>query len=131
MEISGAFAKFEHLLSELEGMGYEVVDILLDATGGSTPMRLGAALGLSGTVYDGASIHAATVRWWRTVGGGWIQRSGDIPDRQPAGRDRFVAGRPSDRAVNRRDYPASALVFKDIVQKVTGVGAGTLLQRTE
>src|SRR5215217_6327915 len=45
MEIGDAFERFEHLLSELEGMEYGHEDVLLDATGGTTPMRLGAALG--------------------------------------------------------------------------------------
>ncbi len=45
MEIGDAFGRFEHLLAELEEMGYAHEDVLLDATGGTTPMRLGAALG--------------------------------------------------------------------------------------
>ena len=44
MEIGDAFDRFEHLLCELEGMGYGREKVLLDATGGTTPMRLGAAL---------------------------------------------------------------------------------------
>ena len=44
MEIGDSFSRFEHLLSELEGMGYGRDEVLLDATGGTTPMRLGAAL---------------------------------------------------------------------------------------
>lgn len=49
MEIENAFEleRFEHLLSELEVTGYEREEILLDATGGTRPMRLGAALALS------------------------------------------------------------------------------------
>src|SRR5919109_3045168 len=43
-EIGDPFSRFEHLLSELEGMGYGRGEVLLDATGGTTPMRLGAAL---------------------------------------------------------------------------------------
>ncbi len=44
MEIGDSFSRFEHLLSELEGMGYGRGEILLDVTGGTTPMRLGVAL---------------------------------------------------------------------------------------
>src|SRR5215210_1968878 len=44
MEIGDSFDRFERLLSEVEGMGYGRAEILLDATGGTTPMRLGAAL---------------------------------------------------------------------------------------
>ena len=34
MEIGDAFERFEHLLAELEGIGYGHEDVLLDATGG-------------------------------------------------------------------------------------------------
>jgi hypothetical protein len=44
MEIGDAFAKFELMLSELEDVGYGREEILLDATGGTTPMRLGCIL---------------------------------------------------------------------------------------
>jgi CRISPR-associated protein (Cas_Cas02710) len=44
MEIGDAFSRFEHLLSELETLGYGRDEVLLDATGGTTPMRLGVAL---------------------------------------------------------------------------------------
>jgi hypothetical protein len=44
MEIRDAFERFEYLLSEIEKLGYGYEDLLLDATGGTTPMRLGAAL---------------------------------------------------------------------------------------
>lgn len=48
MEISHAFERFEHLLSEFEVLGYRYEDLLLGATGGTTPMRLGAALAAPG-----------------------------------------------------------------------------------
>src|SRR5215210_1649685 len=44
MEIHDAFERFEHLFSELESLGYAPEDVVLDASGGTTPMRLGAAL---------------------------------------------------------------------------------------
>ncbi len=44
MEIGDAFAKFELMLSELEELGYGRKEVLLEATGGTTPMRLGCAL---------------------------------------------------------------------------------------
>ena len=44
MEIGDAFSSFEHLLSELEELGYGREEVLLDATGGTTPVRLGVAL---------------------------------------------------------------------------------------
>ena len=44
MEISDAFAKFELMHSELEDVGYGREEIVLDATGGTTPIRLGCTL---------------------------------------------------------------------------------------
>lgn len=44
MEISDAFHKFELALTDLEALGYGREQVHLDATGGTTPMRLGAAL---------------------------------------------------------------------------------------
>src|SRR5215204_3273139 len=37
MEIGDAFGRFEHLLSELEELGYGREEVLLDATGGTPP----------------------------------------------------------------------------------------------
>lgn len=36
MEIGHSFERFEHLLSELEGLGYATEDVILDVTGGTT-----------------------------------------------------------------------------------------------
>ncbi|CAN5686454.1 hypothetical protein BH18ACT11_BH18ACT11_19950 [soil metagenome] len=44
MEISDAFSKFEMMLAEQEPAGHNREKILLDATGGTTPMRPGVAL---------------------------------------------------------------------------------------
>lgn len=44
MEIGHAFEKFERTLADLEGLGFDREDVLLDATGGTTPMRLGCSL---------------------------------------------------------------------------------------
>ncbi len=42
--IGNSFSRFENLLSELEGMDYGREEVLLDATGEMTPIRLGMAL---------------------------------------------------------------------------------------
>ncbi len=44
MRADEAFKRFDHELSRLQRRGYEHKDILLDATGGTTPLRVGAAL---------------------------------------------------------------------------------------
>jgi hypothetical protein len=44
MEIGDSFSRFEYLLSELERMGYGREQVLLDATDGTTPRRLGVAV---------------------------------------------------------------------------------------
>jgi hypothetical protein len=44
MEIAGAFRRFDRALSQFQRMGYGNRDVLLDATGGTTPLRVGAAL---------------------------------------------------------------------------------------
>lgn len=41
MEIGDSFDRFENLLSDMYGAGYSSEHTLLDATGGTTPMRLG------------------------------------------------------------------------------------------
>jgi hypothetical protein len=44
MKIEDSFERFEHLISELKDLGYGPENVILDATGETTPMRLGAAL---------------------------------------------------------------------------------------
>jgi len=44
MEIGEAFRRFDRVLAQLQRMGYGNRDIFLDATGGTTPLRVGAAL---------------------------------------------------------------------------------------
>jgi hypothetical protein len=43
IEIHDTFERFEHLFSELEDLGYAADDVVLDASGGTTPMPTGTS----------------------------------------------------------------------------------------
>jgi CRISPR-associated protein (TIGR02710 family) len=121
MEISDAFAKFELVLSELEELGYGREDILLDATGGTTPMRLGVALA---AMTRGISmVHQRVPQ--RYVGGRWERDESREIEVAPMGNPLVATGPLREgqgvELFNRRDYGAAALVFGDIAQKVSGV----------
>ena len=121
MEIGDAFGRFEHLLAELEGKGYGHGDVFLDATGGTTPMRLGAALG---AMRHGVRMVHQRVPL-RYVGEEW-ERDWDKPIEvflmgNPLEETGLLRERQAIELFNRRDYAASALVFDDVVQRVTGV----------
>jgi CRISPR-associated protein (TIGR02710 family) len=120
MEIGDSFERFEHLLSEMENLGYAAEDVILDATGGTTPMRFGAAL-------------AAMTRGMRMVHQRVPQRYVEGEWELDTSRQREIVAMDNplestgllrqDQAVqlfNRRDYGAAALVFQDILRKVSG-----------
>jgi CRISPR-associated protein (TIGR02710 family) len=121
MEIGDSFERFEHLLSELESLGYAPEDVILDVTGGTTPMRFGAAL--AAMTRGMSMVHQRVPQ--RFVQGEW--------ELDPSGqREIFPLGNPLEstgllregQAVelfNRRDYTAAALVFQDVTNKVSGV----------
>lgn len=121
MEIGDAFGRFEHLLAELKAMRYGHEDVLLDATGGTTPMRLGAALG---AMRHGVRMVHQRVPL-RYVGEEW-ERDRSKPIEvflmgNPLEETGLLRERQAIELFNRRDYAASALVFEDVVEKVTGV----------
>jgi CRISPR-associated protein (TIGR02710 family) len=121
MDIGDAFDRFEHLLSELEEMGNRREEILLDATGGTTPMRLGCALA---AMTRGISmIHQRVPQ--RYVNGRWERDESREIEVAPMGNPLVATGLLREgqgvELFNRRDYGASALVFEDIAQKVSGV----------
>lgn len=120
MEIGEAFRRFDRILSQLKNMGYEHKDILLDATGGTTPLRVGAVLA---AMMRGVEIVHQRVK--RYTGGRW-------EDYEAKDIELLTMGNPLEdtgllregQAValfNRRDYAAAALVFEDILQRVIGV----------
>ncbi|MBA3424097.1 MAG: TIGR02710 family CRISPR-associated protein [Rubrobacter sp.] len=124
MEIGDAFSRFEHLLSELEGMGYGRDEVLLDATGGTTPMRLGAAL--AAMTRGVGMVHQRVPQVY--VGGRWERDGSREVEVAPMGNPLVATGLLREgQAVelfNRRDYGAAALVFGDIVGKVSGAERG-------
>jgi CRISPR-associated protein (TIGR02710 family) len=121
MEIGDSFSRFEHLLSELEGMGYGRAEILLDATGGTTPMRLGAAL--AAMTRGVGMVHQRVPQVY--MDGRWERDETREVEVAPMGNPLEATGLLREgQAVelfNRRDYGAAALVFGDIVGKVSGV----------
>ncbi|WP_041328315.1 hypothetical protein [Rubrobacter xylanophilus] len=124
MEISDAFGHFERLLSELEGEGYGRDEILLDATGGTTPMRLGAAL--AAMTRGVGMVHQRVPQ--RYVDGDWVRDESQgvevVPMENPLEATGLLREGQAVELFNRRDYAAAALVFEDIVGKVSGVERG-------
>jgi CRISPR-associated protein (TIGR02710 family) len=124
MEIGDAFDRFEHLLAELEGMGYGRENVLLDATGGTTPMRLGVALA---AITRGVEmVHQRVPQVY--ANGRWERDESKPVEVAPMGNPLVATGLLREgQAVelfNRRDYAAAALVFGDIVGKVSGAERG-------
>lgn len=124
MEIGHAFERFEYLLSELEALGYRSEDLLLDATGGTTPMRLGAALAAMTRGID--MVHQRVPQHY--VDGTWERDESKeievVPMSNPLESTGLLREGQAVELFNRRDYGAAALVFDDITRKVTGVARG-------
>jgi len=124
MEIGDAFGRFEHLLSELEELGYGREEVLLDATGGTTPMRLGAALAAMTRGVE--MVHQRVPQVY--VDGRWERDPSSEVEVAPMGNRLVVTGLLREgqgvELFNRRDYGAAALVFGDIVGKVSGMERG-------
>lgn len=121
MEIGHSFERFGHLLSEFEVEGYAHDDLLLDATGGTTPMRLGAAL--AAMTRGIRMVHQRVPQ--RFVDGKWeLDKSREIdvvPMHNPLESTGLLREGQAVELFNRRDYGAAALVFGDIVGKVDNV----------
>ncbi len=121
MEIGDAFNRFEHLLSELLNKGYGKDDVLLDVTGGTTPMRLGVAL--AAMTHDIPMVHQRVPQ--RYANGRWERDHSKEVEVAPMGNPLESTGLLREgqavQLFNRRDYDAAALVFEDVARKVTGV----------
>ncbi len=124
MEISHSFERFEHLLSELESLGYAPEDVILDVTGGTTPMRFGAAL--AAMTRGMRMIHQRVPQ--RFVDGEWIldpsKQREIVPMDNPLESTGLLREGQAIELFNRRDYAAAALVFEDVARKVSGVERG-------
>jgi CRISPR-associated protein (TIGR02710 family) len=121
MEIGNSFERFEHLLSEIQGFGYAPEDVILDVTGGTTPMRFGAAL--AAMTRGMRMVHQRVPQ--RFVDGDWIldpSRQREIfPMDNPLESTGLLREGQAVELFNRRDYGAAALVFEDVARKVSGV----------
>ena len=124
MEISHSFERFEHLLSELEGLGYAPQDVILDVTGGTTPMRFGAAL--AAMTRGMRMVHQRVPQQF--VDGEWKLDSSKqreiVPMDNPLESTGLLREGQAVELFNRRDYGAAALVFEDVANKVSGVERG-------
>src|SRR5215213_10762644 len=122
MEIGESFKRFDRVLSQFQRMGYGNRDILLDATGGTTPLRVGAALA---AMMRNVKIVHQRVRLDRYVGGGWDKYSSEDIELLPMGNPLEDTGLlrvgQAVNLFNMRDYSAAALVFEDVLEKVVGV----------
>lgn len=124
MEISDAFSEFELALSDLESLGYGREDVLPDATGGTTPMRIGAALAAMtrglGMVRQRVPQRYVDGRWERDLARGVEV----VPMENPLEETGLLREGQGVELFNRRDYGAAALVFGDVAEKVSGVERG-------
>ncbi len=124
MEIEDAFGRFERLLSELETLGYVHENITLDVTGGTAPMKIGAAL--AAMTHGLRMIHQRVPMHY--VDGDWKRdesKEVDIfPMDNPLESTGLLREGQAVELFNRRDYSAAALVFRDVAEKVSGVERG-------
>lgn len=124
MEIGHSFERFEHLLSEIEDLGYTPKDMTLDVTGGTTPMRFGAAL--AAMTRGMRMVHQRVPQ--RFVDGEWVldpsRQREIVPMDNPLESTGLLREGQAIELFNRRDYEAAALVFEDVARKVTGVERG-------
>ncbi len=124
MEIHDSFERFEHLYSELESLGYAAEDVVLDASGGTTPMRLGAAL--AAMTRGIRMVHQRVVQNY--VAGDWkVDKDRPrevVPMDNPLESTGLLREGQAIELFNRRDYGAAALVFGDVAEKVAGVERG-------
>jgi CRISPR-associated protein (TIGR02710 family) len=121
IEIHDSFERFEHLFSELEELGYTADEVVLDASGGTTPMRLGAALAANTRGIQ--IVYQKVIQ--RYLAGDWVvdkDRPREVvPIDNPLESTGLLREGQAIELFNRRDYVAASLVFEDIAKKVTGV----------
>ncbi len=115
MEIEDAFSKFALALSDLEEMGFSHEDVLLDVTGGTTPMRVGTAL--AAMTRGIGMVHQRVPQ--RYVNGNWSRDESKeievVPMQNPLLATGLLREGQAAELFNRRDYGAAALVFEDIL----------------
>lgn len=124
IEIHDSFERFEHLFSELEELGYTADEVVLDASGGTTPMRLGAALAANTRGIQ--IVYQKVIQ--RYLAGDWVvdkDRPREVvPIDNPLESTGLLREGQAIELFNRRNYGAASLVFEDVARKVTGVERG-------
>ncbi|WP_119065767.1 TIGR02710 family CRISPR-associated CARF protein [Rubrobacter indicoceani] len=120
MEIQHSFGRFEHLFGLLEERGYPAKDVVLDATGGTTTMRLGTALA---AISKGVRMVHQRVHM-DLVDGEWIRDESKpieiVPMENPLESTGLLREGQGVELFDRRDYGAAALIFADVALKVEG-----------
>lgn len=120
-DIADIFEVVKASILELEDMGYGRQDIFLEPTGGTTVMRIGAALAAT-TLNVGMIIRDVPYLY---VNGEWKRDESEeiklVPVNNPLEATGLLRDKQAVELFNRRDYMAAALVLEDIAQKVTGV----------
>lgn len=124
MEIQHSFSRFEHLFGLLGERGYPAKDVVLDATGGTTTMRLGTALA---AISKGVRMVHQRVHM-DLVDGEWRRDDSKpikvVPMENPLESTGLLREGQGVELFDRRDYGAAALIFHDVALKVEGVERG-------
>src|SRR5215216_4865532 len=82
MQIGESFRRFDRVLAQFQRAGYSNRELLLDATGGTTPLRVGASLA---AMMRNLKIVHQRVRQVRYTGGDWDQYSSEDIELLPMG----------------------------------------------
>jgi hypothetical protein len=104
--------------------GIHPQDVILDVTGGTTPMRFGAAL--AAMTRGMRMVHQRVPQQF--IDGEWIldpsKQREIVPMDNPLESTGLLREGQAIELFNRRDYAAAALVFEDVANKVSGVERG-------
>lgn len=126
MEIHDAFERFENLFAELEDFGYAAEEVIADVSGGTTPMRFGAAL--AAMTRGIRMVHQRVVQDYDKDTREWVVDHSKprqvVSMDNPLESTGLLREGQAVELFNRRDYGAAALVFDDVAKKVSGVARG-------
>lgn len=125
MDIRDAFDRFKHHFMELQNLGYPPESIVLDATGGTTTMRLGPALA---AISEGVRMVHQRVPMYLDASGDWKRDESKpaeiVPMENPLESTGLLREGQGMELFDRRDYAAAALIFHDVAVKVEGAERG-------
>lgn len=120
LEINSSFDRFSYLYETFLKQGYSTEEITLDATGGTTPMRLGAALGAMSRGIP--MVHQRVYQKYEH--GEWKRDESRpieiVPMPNPLESTGLLREGQGVELFDRRDYGAAALIFADVARKVEG-----------